>query len=70
MVSQKVSAFVAVDNGHLHIHENNVRLLFDASVNASEVLKSFFAVPSSCYLEAKFTDGFRGDLLIDRTVLG
>jgi hypothetical protein len=65
-----VGAFVAVDDRHLHIHKNNVRLLFDASVNTSKVLKSFFAVPSGCDLEAKFTDGFRGDLLIDRTMPG
>ena len=69
-MSQKVSTLVAVNNGHLHIHKDDIRLLVDAFLNAAKVFKSFLAVPSSCYLEPKSPDCLGSNLLVDGTIAG
>src|SRR6478752_9023271 len=65
-----MSALVAINDGHLYVHENDIWLLFDSFLNTGEVFQGFLAVPGSRHLETEFANGFRSNLLVDRTWTG
>ena len=70
MVADEVGRAVAVYDGHLDVHEDDVgfRVRWLGGVGCGEVVESFLAVPDCGYFEAEFADCFQGYLLVDGTV--
>ena len=70
-MSDQVGSAVAVNNGHLDVHEDDVgfRVRWIGRVGGFQVVEGFFTVPDCGYHEPKFADGFEGYLLIDGTIL-
>lgn len=66
-----VRCAVAVNDGHLHVHQDDVGLeVFGVwCFGRNEVLEGFFAVPYSSYCEAELADRLESDLLVDGTVV-
>jgi hypothetical protein len=69
VVPDEMSCFIAVDDGHLDIHEDDIwfRVWWIFAIGCEEVVECFFAVPDCGDLEAELADGFEGYLLVDGT---
>ena len=61
---------IAVDDGHLHVHEDDVGFLvrWTGRGGCEEVVEGFFTVPDCGDDKAEFADCFEGYLLVDGTV--
>lgn len=65
----EVGRAVAVYDGHLDVHEDDVwfGVRRVGRVGCGEIVECFFAVPDCGDLEAELADGFEGYLLVDGT---
>jgi hypothetical protein len=65
----EVGRAVAVYDGHLDVHEDDVwfGVRRIRRVGCGEIVECFFAVPDCGDLEAELADGFEGYLLVDGT---
>ena len=68
-MTNQVGGTVAVEDGHLHVHEYNVGFWSRCRWREEEIVKSFPTIPDGRDREAKLTDGFDSDLLIDRATI-
>ena len=68
VVADGVGGFVAVHDGHLDVHEDDVRTGLVGG-GGLEVVEGFFAVPYCTYGETELFDGFECNLLVDGVVL-
>jgi len=70
VVADEVGGAVAVYDGHLDVHEDDVwlRMWWVGRVGCGEVVEGFFAVPDCRDFEAEFADRFDGYLLVDGTM--
>jgi hypothetical protein len=68
VVPDQVRRAVAVDYGHLHVHENDVGLGvgYVGGVGCDEVVEGFAPIPDCGDRVAQFTHRAKGDLLVDR----
>lgn len=66
VVSNEVRGFVAINDGHLYVHEDDVGFGVRGvgNVGGEEVVEGLFAVPDGGNEEAEFADGAKGDLLV------
>jgi len=64
-----VRGAVAIYDGHLNVHEDDVGfgVWRFGGVCCFKVVEGFFAVPDCEDFEAEFADGFEGYLLVDGT---
>jgi hypothetical protein len=70
LVPEEIGAPIAVDDGHLDVHENNLRLGLLPLTGGFHVGQSFLAVAYCRGLETELLDGRDGKLLVDRVILG
>jgi hypothetical protein len=68
MVPQQMCTLVSINDGHLHIHQDDIWLRFDTLVNTREIFQGFLSIPGSRHLEAKSTDCFGRNLLVDGAI--
>ena len=68
VVAEKVGAFVAVNDGHLNIHEDDIWSPLLSAPRGREVFEGLFAIPRRFNLKSQLPDCFDGDLLVDGIV--
>lgn len=71
-MAYEVGRAVAVDYGHLYVHEDYIGfwVWWVGRGCCEEVVEGFFAVPDCVDVEAEFADCFEGYLLVDCTEVG
>ena len=70
MMTNEMGCSIAVEDGHLAVHENDIRFRVSRAGSFHQIVESFSAIPYSVYGETKFSDCFESDLLVDSTATG
>lgn len=70
MMTDQMGCSIAIQDGHLAVHENNIGFWVSRAGSFQQIIESFLAIPHCIHGEPEFADCFESDLLVDSTATG
>lgn len=69
MMTDEMGRSIAIEDGHLAVHEDDIRFRVSHARSFQQIVESFLAIPHSVHGESKFPDCLESDLLVDGTAV-
>ena len=64
MMTDEMGCSITVEDGHLAVHEDDIRFGVSRARIFQQIVKSFLAIPHRVYGKSKLSDYLKSDLLV------
>ena len=64
MMTDEMGCSITIEDGHLAVHEDDIRFWMSRARIFQQIVKSFFAIPHRVHRKSKLSDYLKSDLLV------
>ena len=64
MMTDEMGSSITVEDGHLAVHEDDIRFWVSRAKIFQQIVKSFLAIPHRIHRKSEFFDYLKSDLLV------